>query len=357
MLKVIDNTNIFQDLFCCFDKVFQKETALPTDQVDICIDYWFDLLQSQLPAKCPGTLFIAISQEESVVQYEYLSNVLHVVACVSEAVKYKSNPDVVYIPTWFLTTVIANKDLADPSTASTKSKYLADFLLGGQTPNRVNTLRFLKENNLIDRCLVNLRSRQHTWGKDGSDTPSLDRSDTYTSDDISKLDPVGFENCYDRNGDIFTMHPLTAERSIFYSHLIPWKIYENSMLSFVSETETFSDYVFFTEKTAKSLLAQRLFIISSGPGALESLRQHGFCTFSPWIDESYDKIENKKLRQNATLQSFLEFANRSDRERSKILSEIQPILEHNKNVVLDTKKWLEPLTKKIEQWFRTSKFY
>jgi hypothetical protein len=357
MLKVIDNTDIFQDLFRCFDKVFQKKIELPTDQVDICIDYWFDLRQSQLPAKCPGTLFIAISQEESIVQYEYLPNVLHVVACVSEAIKYKSNPDVVYLPTWFLTTVIANKDLANPPTVSKKSKYLADFLLGGQTPNRVNTLRFLKENNLVDRCLVNLRSRQHRWGKDGSDTPDLPEDEVYTSSKIPGLDPAGFENCYNANGDIFTMRPLTTERSIFYSHLIPWKIYENTMLSFVSETETFSDSVFFTEKTVKPLLAQRLCIFSSGQNALESLRQHGFRTFSPWIDESYDKIEHKKLRQNATLQSFLEFANRSDCERSKILSEIQPILEHNKNVMLDTNKWLEPLIKKIEQWFRTSKFY
>lgn len=357
MLKVIDNTDIFQDLFCSFDKVFQKEIELPTDQVHICIDYWFNLQRSRLPSTCPKTLFIAISQEESIVQYEYLPNVLHVVACVGEAVKYQSNPDVVYIPTWFLTTVIANKDLVDLPTAPTKSKYLADFLLGGQTPNRINTLQFLKDHRLIDKCLVNIRPRQHSWGKDGGNTDPLPRLETYTSNDIPSLDPIGFDTCYDRNGDIFTMRTLTHERSIFYSHLIPWKIYQNSTLSFDSETETECDYVFFTEKTAKPLLAQRLFIISSGPRALESLRQHGFRTFSPWIDESYDQIENKKLRQNAALQSFLKFANQSDDERSKILSEVQPILEHNKNVILDTKKWLEPLTKKIEQWFRTSKFY
>lgn len=54
-------------------------------------------------------------------------------------------------------------------------------------------------------------------------------------------------------------------------------------------TETAMGEIFFSEKTAKCLILGHPFVLLGESGSLEKLRSWGYMTFSPIIDESYDK--------------------------------------------------------------------
>jgi hypothetical protein len=54
-----------------------------------------------------------------------------------------------------------------------------------------------------------------------------------------------------------------------------------------------------TEKTYKTLACARPFIAVTTPYFLEDMRKLGYQTFSPYIDESYDLIEDNGLRMQA----------------------------------------------------------
>ena len=85
-----------------------------------------------------------------------------------------------------------------------------------------------------------------------------------------------------------------------------------------------------TEKTVKNLYIGKPFIVFAGPGILAKIKSFGFRTFSPWIDESYDQIENNYLRLEAIKKEIDRIAALSYTELEQLHKEILPILEHNR---------------------------
>lgn len=83
------------------------------------------------------------------------------------------------------------------------------------------------------------------------------------------------------------------------ANLLPEKIYSQCWYSIIAEG--FFDHrgSRFTEKTAKALVAGRLFVLFGGPHDLKRLRRLGFKTFGSVIDESYDEITDDYQRWQA----------------------------------------------------------
>ena len=110
------------------------------------------------------------------------------------------------------------------------------------------------------------------------------------------------------------------------SQVIPLEIYNETAYSLIAETSYSNHYTFYTEKTVKPILGQRLFITLSGQYSLRNLRNIGFKTFDGVIDESYDTIEPLLQRCPAALDQvrYLITQNQQD-----ILEKIRPICEHN----------------------------
>lgn len=77
------------------------------------------------------------------------------------------------------------------------------------------------------------------------------------------------------------------------------ELYLNSYINIVTET-TFSDNLdcFITEKIWRPIMNLQPFIYFSNPNSLKFLKELGIKTFHPFIDESYDNIENPKERFN-----------------------------------------------------------
>jgi hypothetical protein len=113
------------------------------------------------------------------------------------------------------------------------------------------------------------------------------------------------------------------------SNVVPVDIYNDTCYSIVTETIHISDYVMLTEKTAKPLIAKRLFVMFAGSGYLAHLHRLGFQTFDSVIDESYDLELNDTTRWT---RAFEQVEYLCSQPQEIILQKIQPILEHNYNL-------------------------
>ena len=139
------------------------------------------------------------------------------------------------------------------------------------------------------------------------------------------------------------------------------ELYKNSLFSLVNETLFHHnvDYVsefspmgglndipgrihcypstFHTEKTWKTIRAKHPFIITSVPYVLQGLRELGYKTFHPYIDESYDTIEDDETRVMAIMDEVERLCNMTDDETREWLANVQPICDFNYKL-LRTKK-------------------
>ena len=111
--------------------------------------------------------------------------------------------------------------------------------------------------------------------------------------------------------------------------VVPVDIYNDTCYSIVTETFYSSDFVMLTEKTAKPLIARRLFVMFAGVGYLAHLHRQGFQTFNNVIDESYDLEPDNKTRWS---QAFKQVEYLCNQPQQEILQKIQPILEYNYNL-------------------------
>lgn len=118
--------------------------------------------------------------------------------------------------------------------------------------------------------------------------------------------------------------------SVRLSHVIPIDIYNATAYSIVTETYTSNDFSFFTEKTAKCLLARRLFVMFAGQHYLRNLRCLGFQTFGSVIDESYD-LEPDAQRRWA--QAWTQVQYLCGQDQQLIFSRVHDVLEHNYDLI------------------------
>jgi hypothetical protein len=139
------------------------------------------------------------------------------------------------------------------------------------------------------------------------------------------------ENWYKNNCPIYldfnqstTWIPFTESLDHIHEH------YNKYFLEIVSETDIHTDK-FFTEKTMKNLYLGKPFILWSGPYSLLRLQETGFKTFSPYINESYDKIQNTKDRFDAIVAEIDRLAQLSLDELRSIQSNLKEVLEYNRN--------------------------
>ncbi len=119
------------------------------------------------------------------------------------------------------------------------------------------------------------------------------------------------------------------------------KYYENSYFSVVTETIFFKDLktgnqlymtddrLFLTEKTFKPIFAKHPFIITAANGHLSALRDLGYKTFHPYIDETYDTIEDDDKRLRLIQREISRLCRQTDSEWLEWQNNIKDIIEFN----------------------------
>ena len=132
---------------------------------------------------------------------------------------------------------------------------------------------------------------------------------------------------------------------VHLSQIIPIKTFNETAYSIIAETDFDNTLSCFTEKTAKPMIARRLFIAFTGYKFLHNLRALGFQTFDGIIDESYDlEIDDNKRYTMA----FEQVKYLCTQEQDVVYRKIKSIVDHNYNLLM-TRDWTQWPAKQIEQ--------
>ena len=107
------------------------------------------------------------------------------------------------------------------------------------------------------------------------------------------------------------------------------KDYCNSSIEVVLETLFDDKRNHLTEKTLRPIACGHPFILAATPRSLQYLQNYGFKTFSPYINETYDNIEDPLLRLNSIVTEMKRIANLSDKEKTNLYSKLNEISKFN----------------------------
>jgi len=125
----------------------------------------------------------------------------------------------------------------------------------------------------------------------------------------------------------------------------PVSVYQQCAYSIVTETNAQHNYVFFTEKIARAIACERLFVVLSSYRYLHYLKQSGFQTFGDVINESYDLEVDDSRRWRMAFEQMRVLATM---DQQQVLERIQPIVKHNRQVLMQT-DWHKKMSQQVRQ--------
>jgi hypothetical protein len=208
-------------------------------------------------------------------------------------------------------------------------------------PHRIAILSELVNRNLLNRGYVSAYSLFAGVNEVRSVYPNLANLDNNISA-LNELVPI-------------ELSLEQTESNFMYSDSMKdIALFNNSLFSLVTETIAITkpnNYyhcfpcTFMTEKTFKAIKATHPFIIMSTPHFLKDLREMGYKTFHPYINESYDDIENDEQRLLAVMDEVERLSNLSPDEETEWLTKVHEITKHNYHLLSTTnqKAWLHDM--------------
>jgi len=224
---------------------------------------------------------------------------------------------------WFKTTSAVYKQLPEKlnelNFSTAKPKYF-DALLGYKKPHRDYIADSIVQHDLQDKILLNYGIKKSFIFEPGTELLDPNYTDTAT---------------------MVMYNGVKAK----LSQIIPLDIYNQTAYSMIAETVYLDSSSFFTEKTAKPLIARRLFVVFSGYKFLHNLRNLGFKTFGSVINESYDTLTNSSDRWSAAFDQVKYLCNQ---DQQSILDAVKETVDYNHNLIMD-RNWTKWAAKKINE--------
>lgn len=212
--------------------------------------------------------------------------------------------------------------------------------------HRMKLIDFLFEHNLIDKGFVSFGNDFNYENSAKLYIENYKDEFTHIYKNESIL-PLNLNATNERNNPA----ELYPEDAVYF---------DNSYFSIVTETQFYSKNshvynsyeepnIFPSEKIYKPLALMHPFILVGRPKFLEALRSHGYKTFHPFIDETYDTIEDDEVRLNMILSEVTRLCNLSDDQYIEWMQQIKPIVEHNKKFMFHNSDY--HVTKDILKYF------
>ena len=228
----------------------------------------------------------------------------------------------VYRP-WWSYNVLKFNDVIN--TDQPNKPYDFDVLLGARRPHRDYVMLAFQQSGLIDNSIVTYREIftggvVDQWTQKVYDCfPNTKLKYPYTS---PNLDP---------DWEVQRKNPTEPRDHLIknISPYMPYEMYKRTNYTVVCETLGTADSFFLSEKTAKPLLAQRVFVMFGAVNFLKNLRNLGFETFGKVIDEQYDSIEDHITRFGYAFEQCQWLAKQDPKE---IYNQVHKELEHNCNL-------------------------
>ena len=198
-----------------------------------------------------------------------------------------------------------------------------DCLLGARRPHRDFAMLAMQQTGLIDTSIVTYRDFfqgaivNHQNQEFADMFPDQTLNFPYVSPNLNP----GWE--------------VNSNLTRSISPFVPWNIYNRCRYSIVCETQGTGDAFFLSEKTAKAIFAGRVFLMFSNTNFLANLRKLGFETFGSVIDESYDSNPLDFERFTSVMEQMEQLSKQDYRQ---VMTKLQPVIEHNRNRLLDLQK-------------------
>jgi len=123
----------------------------------------------------------------------------------------------------------------------------------------------------------------------------------------------------------FLNYSVTSDASAIYDSVD----HVQTAISVVLET-VFDNRIHLTEKSLRPLACGHPFMLAAGPGSLALLRKYGFQTFAPYIDETYDTVQDNDLRLDHILEEMKRIQQLPDYEKFQLINQCNLIAEFNK---------------------------
>lgn len=145
--------------------------------------------------------------------------------------------------------------------------------------------------------------------------------------------------------DLIEMLPIEYDLSLDLNipnavSKLQWEVQQVSYIQVVNETlfNSHKNHMFINEKTLKPISCLQPFIVSGMTGSLAHLHELGFKTFSKWWDESYDLETDFAKRTDKIINVVNELCERSHNEHLSMLSDMYPVLDHNRKILMKLPK-------------------
>lgn len=216
--------------------------------------------------------------------------------------------------------------------------------------HRLYITAMLMSKNLIDTGFFSMYYR-------GSQEHGLHEDTRYMHNLLEKYFPNTWEFAADileKNYDKFPLTLSLKGTNLHCMHEITledFAHYDDAYFGIITETKYFHDNptdlfllksdlsldgYLFSEKTYKFIAGKLPFIMVGVPGSLQALRELGYQTFHPYINEAYDTIQNDEDRMLAIIDEIERLCGLSDEKWLIIQEKLQGVVEHNFNVLKNT---------------------
>jgi hypothetical protein len=213
-------------------------------------------------------------------------------------------------------------ELLEYKKNNTSTIYLYDCLNLRPRPQRVLNFLHLLNADLLKYGNVSMSDQSEWYGYLDITQAEFLASYKLPIDILNKLNSteVTLLNNYSNLGEIKEYH-------IFYERILH-NLYKNSWVSIVTESSYFSyeHSIFVSEKTFKPIACMQPFIIVGSRDTLKYLRKLGYKTFHPFIDESYDDLDDQH-RLPAIMEALKKV--QSIEDKVSWYSSMREIVEHN----------------------------
>lgn len=153
---------------------------------------------------------------------------------------------------------------------------------------------------------------------------------------------------------LLTKLPLVADTSDFdtnHAGDLNTDFYQQYPINVITETIFFTRGTFPSEKIWKPIAMGQIFIPMAGSFFLRELRSMGFETFSPWINEDYDTIDDDHERATAIVAEMRRLVDMPEHEFVELLAQCQPIVQHNQRLFLDQQTLRQFVSRQILEKF------
>lgn len=193
----------------------------------------------------------------------------------------------------------------------------------------------LIEENLLDKSFVSFYPKC-----EGSDFKSSLMNSSYLSDERKNK----YAQWLDREFILDqTADSINANLNLAASDQL-LELHKRSLISIICETRFDEPEISVTEKTYKAIAYKHPFIIIGPKSFLKYVKELGYKTFHPLINESYDNIEDPVMRFEAIISELKRIADMSVWELKKFQKEINKITEYNHSIHNSNFEYLDSKT-------------